>query len=291
MIDVDLALSRFVSGVDAEGLRALGVVIRVGDQQRQHRWRNDDRTNIYSVSKGVSVLAAGLAFDEELLTPASRVGQLLPAASLGADVDGVTIEHLLSMTSGIDFPWFESDPWPEADLAHAMLSKPSRGPGLVFQYSDASTYVAMRMLGAIIGDVRDWLIPRLFTPLGIDDPEWHRCPRGWIIAGSGLELRTEELASVGQLLRDRGMWNGRQLISAQRIDRMHSSWIDTGGPAPFTRYGLAGWDGPRDCWRLDGARGQYVVVDAARDAVITITADEPECDHRLAELAADALLG
>lgn len=291
MTDVDLAMSRFIGGVDAEGLAALGVVMRVGGEQREHRWFSDVRTNIYSVSKGVSVLAAGIAFDEGLLTPAFRLGQLLPDLSLGEGVDGVSIEHLLSMTSGIDFSWFEGDPWPDIDLAQAMLSRPSRGPGLVFQYSDASTYVAMRMLAAVVGDVRDWLIPRLFEPLGIEDPEWHRCPNGWIIAGSGLELRTEELARVGQVLRDRGVWNGRQLLSAQRIDRMHSSWTETGGPAPFTRYGLAAWEGPRDCWRLDGARGQYVVVDTGHDAVVTITADEPERDHRLAELAADALLG
>jgi len=289
MIDVDLALSRFVAGVGAENLRALGVVVRVGAEQREHRWHSDERTNIYSVSKGVSALAAGFAFDEGLLTPASRVSQLLPDLTLGNGVDEVTIEHLLTMTSSIDFAWFEGDPWPEVDLAQAMLSRPSRGRGAVFQYSDASAYVAMRMLGAIVGDVRDWLIPRLFEPLGIEEPEWHRCPDGWIVAGSGLELRTVELARIGQVLRDRGVWNGRRLLSAERVDRMHSSWIDTGGPDPFTHYGLAAWKGPRDCWRLDGALGQYVIVDSAHDAVVTITADEPERDHRLAEIAGDAL--
>jgi hypothetical protein len=60
-------------------------------------------------------------------------------------------------------------PWP--DLAQEMLRRPSRGAGTVFQYSDASTYVAMRMLGAYVGDVRDWLVPRLFEPLGIANPQ------------------------------------------------------------------------------------------------------------------------
>jgi hypothetical protein len=63
-----------------------------------------------------------------------------------------------------------------------MLRRPSRGAGTVFQYSDASTYVAMRMLGAYVGDVRDWLVPRLFEPLGIANPQWHRSARGWIVA-------------------------------------------------------------------------------------------------------------
>jgi CubicO group peptidase (beta-lactamase class C family) len=159
----------------------------------------------------------------------------------------------------------------------------------VFQYSDASTYVAIRMLGGLVGDVRDWLLPRLFEPLGIDRPHWRRCPLGWIVGGSGLELRTEELARVGRLLRDRGTWSGRRLVPAAWIDGMHGDWTATGMPAPIDRYGLSTWAGPGDRWRLDGALGQYVIVDDRRDAVITITAHEDDRDHRLAELAADAL--
>ncbi len=149
----------------------------------------------------------------------------------------------------------------------------------------------MRMLAAAVGDVRDWLLPRLFEPLGIDDPQWHRCPLGFIVGGSGLELRTGELARIGRLLRDRGAWDGRQLVSAEWIDRMHGSWVGTGADptTPFARYGLATWDGPGDAWRLDGRYGQYVLVDGSRDAVVTITAHEEERDHRLAELAVAAV--
>ncbi|WP_414171590.1 hypothetical protein [Clavibacter tessellarius] len=60
------------------------------------------------------------------------------------------------MTSGIDFAWFGDEPVPGPDLAQTMLGRPSRGR--VFQYSDASPYVAMRMLAAAVGDVRDWLL-------------------------------------------------------------------------------------------------------------------------------------
>lgn len=116
---------------------------------------------------------------------------MLPSIEFGPGVEDVTLGHLLSMSSGIDFRWFGHEPmiWP--DLAQEMLRRPTAGPGTTFQYSDASTYVAMRMLGAVVGDVRDWLMPRLFDPLGIDNPQWHRCPLGWIVGGSGLELRTK----------------------------------------------------------------------------------------------------
>ncbi|GAA4773469.1 serine hydrolase domain-containing protein [Microbacterium gilvum] len=282
------ALDRFVRAVESEGLGAYGVHVRIGDDASEHRWRSDDRVNVYSVSKGVSALAVGIAVVEGVVALDEPIRTSLPGMAYGQGSDAVTLRHLLTMTSGIDFAWFGSEqvPWP--DLAQEMLRRPSRGR--VFQYSDASTYTAMRVLGAHVGDVRDWLMPRLFEPLDIHNPQWHRCPRGWIVGGSGLELRTEELSRIGRLLRDRGRWDGRQLVSGGWVDAMHADWVETGS-APYSRYGLAVWDGPGGAWRLDGLYGQYVVVDEAHDAVVTITAHEEERSHRLAELAVEAVAG
>ncbi|KHK96227.1 hydrolase [Microbacterium mangrovi] len=282
-------LTSLVSSIDAAGLGAYGVHVRQGDEQAQHRWRSDDRVNIYSDSKGVAALAIGIAADEGILTLDTTVPELLPAMTLGAGVEHVTVRHFLTMTSGIDFPWFgdQEVSWP--DLAQEMLRRPSAGAGTRFQYSDASTYLAMRMLGAAVGDVRDWLMPRLFGPLGIHNPQWHRCPLGWIIGGSGLELRTEELARIGGVLRDRGRWGETRIVSAEWVDRMHAEWVPTGGPGSSAQYGLAVWNGPGGCWRLDGRYGQYVIVDEVRDAVVTITAHEEHRDHLLAEFAVAAM--
>jgi CubicO group peptidase (beta-lactamase class C family) len=285
----DTVLREFVAAVDAEHLGAYGVHVLVGVDEAEHRWRSDDRVNLYSVSKGVCALAAGMAIDDGVLSLDTTVAEALPQLALGAGAGAVTLENLLSMTSGIDFRWFADEPAPWPDLAQEMLRRPSRGAGSTFQYSDASTYTAMRMLGARVGDVRDWLMPRLFDPLGIENPQWHRCPLGWIMGGSGLELRTGELARIGRLLRDDGRWDGRSLVSAAWVERMHSAWVGTGGDAPFDRYGLAVWAGHRRAWRLDGRYGQYVLVDTERDAVVTITAHEEGNDHRFVELAYAAL--
>ncbi|OJU39279.1 MAG: hydrolase [Microbacterium sp. 69-10] len=291
MISAATALDRIVSAIDAEGLGAYGVHVLIGDDEAQHRWRSDDRVNIYSVSKGVSALAAGMAADAGILTLDTRVAELLHTMQLGDGVEHVTLRHLLTMTSGIDFAWFGSQeaPWP--DIAQEMLRRPSLGAGEGYQYSDASTYVAMRMLGAVVGDVRDWLMPRLFEPLGIHNPQWHRCPLGWIIGGTGLELRTEELARIGRVLRDRGSWHGDQLVGAEWIDAMHADWVRTGWDGDSSQYGIAAWAGPGYGWRLDGLYGQYVYVDRAHDAVVTITAHEENHDHRLVQIASTVLAG
>ena len=289
MRDASAALSGFVEAVDADHLGAYGVHFLVGSNEASHRWRSDDRENIYSVSKGVCALAAGLAVEEGVVSLDSRAAEMLPDIEPGPGVADVTLEHLLSMRSGIDFRWFGHEPVAGADLAQDMLSRPTVGAGTAFQYSDASTYVAMRMLGSVVGDVRDWLLPRLFDPLEIDNPQWHRCPLGWIVGGSGLELRTEELARIGRLLRDNGFWKGHQLIPDNWIERMHTPFLGTGRPLPYERYGLAVWDGPGRCWRLDGLYGQYVIVDHKRAAVVTITAHEEQRDYLLAERADQAL--
>lgn len=283
MTTAEAALERFVAAVESEGLGVYGVQIRVDGETATHRWRSDDRENLYSVSKGVCAIATGMAVGEGLLTPDLAVGDVFTDMRLGAGVERVTLRHLLTMTSGIDFRWFGHEPVPWPDLAAEMLSRPSAGRR--FQYSDASTYVAMRMLGSIVGDVRDWLVPRLFDPLEIDNPQWHRCPLGWIVGGTGLELRTGELARIGDLLLDRGRWRGRTLVSPEWVDSMHASWVETGRPAPMDRYGIATWAGPGDAWRLEGRYGQFVVVNG--EAVVTITGHEEELEDRLSELAVD----
>lgn len=261
---------RLVDHADASGFGAHGLHVRVGDDVAEHRWTPDVREEIHSVAKGVCVLAAGLAADEGLISLDAPVAEYLPDFVLGDRVDEVTLRQLLSMSSGIDLPWSETlmTDWP--DLAREFLSRPSRGR--VFQYSNASTYTAMTVLATRVGDIVDFLRPRLFEPLGIDDLEWERCPRGRIVAGSGIALRTGELSRLGRLVHDRGEWEGRRLVPASVIDAMHSDWVVAGANPAYERYALAGWDGPGAAWRLHGAYGQLLIF--CDDAVVTITADD-----------------
>ncbi|WP_309068303.1 serine hydrolase [Microbacterium sp.] len=285
IITAQVALERLVRGIDAEGLCALGAHVLIGEDEATHRWAPDERIDIESVAKGVAVLAAAIAHDEGVFDIDAPVARYLPDLATGDGVDRVTIRHLLTMTSGIDLPWTPTlyDDWP--DLAREFLSRPSRGR--VTQYANASTYTAMRALAAVVGDVRDWLAPRLFAPLGIDDVRWERCPRGWIRAAGGVFLRTEELARIGRLIRDGGVWRGERIVSSGWIDAMHSEWIATGGSPGYEQYALAGWAGPGEAWRLHGAYGQLLVF--AGDAVVTITADDHPGGLRMAELAVDAV--
>ncbi|MFJ6531654.1 serine hydrolase domain-containing protein [Microbacterium sp. NPDC091662] len=277
---------RIVERVGASGFVAHGLHVRVGADTAEHRWTPDVREDIHSVAKGVCVLAAGIAADEGAVSLDEPVATYLPDFAFGHGVDEVTLRHLLTMTSGVDLAWSDTlmTDWP--DLAREFLQRPSRGR--VFQYSNASTYTAMTALAARVGDVGDYLTPRLFAPLGIEDLEWQRSPRGRIVAGGGLALRTEELSRLGLLIRDRGAWDGRQLIAPEWIDSMHSDWGAAGDGESYDRYALAGWGGPGPAWRLHGAYGQLLIF--LEDAVVTITADDHLGADDIAASAVQTLL-
>ena len=264
-------LDQLVEDADELGFGAHAVHVQVGHERVVHRWSDDVARDVQSVAKGVCVLAAGTASDAGLFDVDAPVAGYLPELATGAGTDTVTTRHLLGMTSGIEMPWSPTWTTDVPDVAAAFLARPA--PGRAFHYSSASTYTAMRALAAVVGDVHAWLRPRLFEPLGIDAPDWDRCPLGFVEAAEGLHLRSEELARLGQLLRDRGAWEGRQLVSPRWVDAMRSSWTARDGAGPgYTRYALAGWGGPGRAWRLHGAHGQVLLL--LDDAVVTVTADD-----------------
>jgi CubicO group peptidase (beta-lactamase class C family) len=271
---------------DAMGFGAHGLHVLIGDDVAEHRWTPDEREDIHSAAKGVCVLAAGIAADDGVISFDEPVSTYLPGFEIGSGVERITIRHLLTMSSGIDLPWSETmmTDWP--DLAREFLARPSRGR--VFQYSNASTYTAMTALAARVGDVGDYVNARLLAPMGILDADWERCPNGRILAGGGLALRTEELARIGRLIRDRGEWDGRRLVSPEWTDAMHSDWVVAGTAPGYDRYALAGWAGPGSAWRLHGAHGQLVIF-VDDDAVVTITAHDHGGADAMAEFVARAL--
>ena len=284
-------VDRLVAIVEEDGFDAHAVHVLIDDETAAFYWSDDVRRDVHSVAKGVCVIAAGIAADEGLLDIDAPVAIHLQDFALGDGVDAVTVRHLLNMTSGIDLPWSETlmTDWP--DLAREFLSRPSRGR--VFQYSNASTYAAMRVLEAVVGDVPLWLNSRVFGPLGIEEPEWERCPNGYIVAGGGLHLSATEMARIGRLIRDDGMWQSQRLVSSQSVQAMHSDWFTRPQvegneiAPPYRRYALAGWGGPGDAWRLHGAYGQLLIF--LGDAVVTITANDHFKADRMAERAVETL--
>jgi len=274
----------FVQSAQQEGMELYGVhVYRRGAEPVERRFRSDDRENLWSVSKTFVSVALGIAEAEGRLALDDPALNYYPEfkKSAAPGLDQVTLRHLLTMTSGSPHSWFADEPVEAPDLAADFFAAPLKHePGTHFSYTGTGPYVAARALRSATGaSVRDYLMPRVFTPLAIHNPQWHTCPLGHPVAESDLFLRTSELARFGRLLLDEGRHEGRQLVPAEYCARIAAESVPTvSDPADeefalAPRYGLGAWCGPGDAtFSMAGRYGQFCIVSPPREAVVTITA-------------------
>ncbi|HEY0680968.1 MAG TPA: hypothetical protein VGD45_01415 [Steroidobacter sp.] len=134
----------------------------------------------------------------------------------------------------------------------------------------------------------DYLRPRFFDPLQIEDARWEVCPRGINAGGWGLSMTTESVAQLGQLYLQRGEWNGRQLLPKQWVEEATTFKIQqppgtngTSASATVAQlretsdwhqgYCYQFWRSRHRSFRGDGAFGQFCLVLPEHDAVIVMT--------------------
>jgi CubicO group peptidase (beta-lactamase class C family) len=264
---LDAVLDRFWEAADARQLGVDAIEVAVDNGPHAERRRIDDiRRDVFSVSKTVTSLAVGMLEADGALTLDDPVLAHLPdlAGTAATGSERITVGHLLRMTAGNDYRWADEDADHPGDPARDFLATPLLAePGSTYQYRGGNTYVLGRVVHAITGlDLRDFLMPRLFGPLGIRNPQWLRCPLGFPLGAVGLQLRTSEITRITQLLLHDGTHEGHRLVPGGYIARMTTDTTATGRPDPDNRtYGLHVWLCARDgAWRMDGIYGQFGIV-------------------------------
>lgn len=188
--------------------------------------------DIRSITKSVAALVLGIAVDRGWVTDID-----LPVLSFfpeHADLrtpekDRITLRHLLTMSQGLAWngaPWkdptnSERQMWESKAPQRYVLEQPVvAAPGEKFVYSGGSAALIAAILRKQTGQDLDVLaLTELFQPLGIANVEWFQYrPGGDVMADGGLRMRPRDLAKIGQLMLDRGRWNGTQIVSAAWID-------------------------------------------------------------------------
>jgi CubicO group peptidase (beta-lactamase class C family) len=132
--------------------------------------------------------------------------------------------------------------------------------------------------------LNDYLSPRLYEPLRIQNVEWEKDINGVNFGCSGLYLSAHEVSKVGQLLLSEGKWGDTSLIPREYINKATMKQIDTSKfDEPFATadhksgYGYQLWmNSYYGSYRMDGLYGQYVVIIPKNQAVITFISNEPE---------------
>lgn len=163
----------------------------------------------------------------------------------------------------------------KAFLAHPV----PHTPGTFFKYNTLGSYVLSAIVTKVTGQTElEYLTPRLFQPLGIETPRWDSSTEGVSFGGYGLYLRTEDLAIFGQLLLQKGQWNGKQLIPknwiAQATSKQVSNAVENRSQGLDWQqgYGFHFWQCQHDAVRGDGAGGQFCILIPELDVVIATTA-------------------
>lgn len=265
------------------------MLVRHGHVVAEAWWEPEsaDKPHIlWSLSKSFTSTAVGLAVEEGKLSVDDRVLEFFPEdapAKPSANLKAMRIRDLLTMNAGHqdEVNWRAAPHWAKAFLAHPVPHK----PGTHFRYNTPATYMLSAIVQKVTGEtVLDYLIPRLFEPLGIEKPQWDTSPQGISIGGYGLFLRTEDIAKFGQLYLQRGMWNGQQILPAEWVDQATSKQVSNGSDPESDwdqGYGFQFWRSRHGAYRGDGKDGQFCIVLPELDAVIAITANTADMQAEL----------
>jgi hypothetical protein len=199
-------------------------------------------------------------------------------AKPSANLKAMRVRDLLTMATGQhseDFAGFSYTT--EESVVQRFLALPvAHKPGTFFAYNTAATYMLSAIVQQVTGQtVLDYLRPRLFEPLGIEQPSWEASKQGVSKGGFGLSIRTEDIARFGQLYLQRGVWQGKQLVPAAWVEQATARWMSNGSNPESDweqGYGFQFWRCRHGAIRGDGAHGQFCVLLPAQGTVVAITA-------------------
>ncbi len=246
----------------------------------------DALRNVKSVTKSVTSLLTGIALDTGDLGDIDEpVGFILPEAfSTVKDriKRGITIKHLLTMRSGLD--WQEYGPdvvqmTASPDWRAYVLNRPlAYDPGSRFNYSTGDTHLLAAALQKLVAmSLLEYADLYLFGPLGITERAWTADPQGVHIGGAELQLTARAMAKIGYLALKRGTWDGARIVSAAWIAESHTPQVELErqpDECSDLSYGYLWWlrgQGGHASGVAVGFGGQFITVIPALDMVVVMT--------------------
>lgn len=248
-----------------------------------------DLHDVRSVTKSVVSTLTGLVIERGDIGGADdTIGNYLDSlvADLPPEKAAITIGHLLTMTSGLEWDesggfgdyteWIQSD-----DHLGYILGKPLvADPGTVYNYNSGAVHV----LGVVLEQATGEQLPELadallFNHIGITRSSWEPLRDGYHNGGAGLDLRPRDLARFGQLYLQNGESAGNAILPREwtaRSSAAQFAWRFDSGALRGISYGLLWWVVPEAAEPLYfawGFGGQYVVVVPGMKMVMVTTSD------------------
>jgi len=238
--------------------------------------------DVASVTKSVTSTLVGIAIAQGYISGVDQtVLSLFPermAANLDADKEAMTVEDLLTMRSGLtciaepaEITLFAMQA--EPDWVQFTLDLPmSEAPGTRFVYCGPNCHLLSAMIKETTGlTALDFAEENLFGPLGFSDVIWPAGPLGNNHGWGDLLLTPHDMARLGFLYLQEGLWDGEQVLSPEWVEAATHAPQDAESP----NYGYLWWLGTHpvvgEHYRADGRGGQYIYVCPEMEMMIVIT--------------------
>jgi CubicO group peptidase (beta-lactamase class C family) len=304
-------------GADASLLTALVREIEAGDYVNIHSvlvvkdgllvleeyFDGHDRTSLHeirSATKSIGSILIGIAIDRGLVhaetVPIHTYFKDDYAPSNGWDRRSreVEIRHLLSMMSGYDCDdlatdvacedaMYGTDDWVQYALDLPFAHDPDRH----WAYNSSSLILVGEAISRVSGMLLNEFAERyLFEPLGIREFRWTLSPKGRAWIGGGARMTPREMAKIGQMMLNRGLWDGKRILSEEWIEK---STARQGGMHGGVDYGYLWQSGEAvfgermvPAYWASGNGGQYIIVLPDDGMVVVFTGgnfDDPLSDQ------------
>ncbi len=250
-----------------------------------------DRTSVFpmsSASKSVTATLFGIAVDQEYIKDTDvLLSEYYPQIDSLEGWKDIRLWHLLTHTAGVDASdevyWYE---WRKAaDWIHDILRRPLIAePGTRFIYSTGNTHLLTAIMEKETGeDLLSYGRRFLFDPLGMDSVELSKDPQGISDGGNGFSMNLYDMAKIGQLYINKGVWEGQRIVS--------EGWIEEATKLQFKRssgsadYGYQWWvrsfgQKAYPSFFAQGHGGQFIFVIPDVSLVVVFASDHSGVSSR-----------
>lgn len=236
----------------------------------------------FSMSKSVVGLVVGIAIDEGYMRLEDKIGDLVDFESYSIvpddEVKEVTVKQLLNMTARVDYG--EDGALVEADWLKGFMEAGKKS-GEGFAYNSMCTFVLAVLVGARTGvDFSEYTREKLFEPLGIKSAFFERNAVGQVKGGFGLLITVEDMAKLGNLVLNGGVYEGKRVVSQDYVTQAVS--VQSRAPEYVSKYdyGYQIWtEGEGGVYIFNGMFGQNVFIFPKTDIVVAVTGGDNDMFH------------
>ena len=270
-------LQQFIETAKKFNVPAYAVtVIRDGVSETARINPANDCNDIYSISKNFTATAIGMLCDRGMLSVDDTIYDIL--SPLYPDMPTVwkdcTVAHVLYQTTGIEHGFLDIDVEDARDfggdwLHYTLFDRaPTVKPGTLYRYSDSNFYLLSRVFAQAAGEkMMEFMQREFFVPLEFQGQAWAVCPHGHAMGGTGLFIRVPDMAKLGQLYLQGGVYNGHRYLSEEWCAAATKQYVDFDG---VRGYGYSFWKEsayPEE-FHCGGMNGQAIRVYPKKNLVI-----------------------